>query len=323
MSIPWWPVAVLACFPMIAIHAQQGQVSGPVAGYVFDGASLRPIAGLPGGATLGATIDLKLTASAAVVSPQLDSAIVTAGDGSLHLFRLSGQSATEVAWDGVPHGPGRLVYSPSGTAAAIYALGRVQVMSGLPDSPQPAFAVQLGPSPERPVSEFTTAAPDAMAVSDDATWLLVAGDGRLRLLGASGSSTGLVGGSRALGVAFAPGGHAAAILDGAGPWLVVFPDVSTAPGQRIPAPGLTQPSGVAFSADGKFVLAATRAGKSVTIFDLAAGATTTLDCNCVPTGVSRMGNLFRLTDAGSGPVWLVDMKASAPRIVFVPARANQ
>jgi hypothetical protein len=32
--------------------------------------------------------------------------------------------------------------------------------------------------------------------------------------------------------------------------------------------------------------------------------------------------MFRLTDAGSGPVWLVDMSASQPRIVFVPARAN-
>jgi hypothetical protein len=35
-----------------------------------------------------------------------------------------------------------------------------------------------------------------------------------------------------------------------------------------------------------------------------------------------MGSLFRLTDAGSGPVWMVDAAASPPRIVFVPARTN-
>jgi hypothetical protein len=35
-----------------------------------------------------------------------------------------------------------------------------------------------------------------------------------------------------------------------------------------------------------------------------------------------MGNLFRLTDAGAGPVWLVDTGVSPPLIVFVPARAN-
>ncbi len=307
---------------MIAIHGQQGQVSGPVAGYVFDGAALRPINGVPGGATLGESLDLGIVASAAAVSPQLDSAIVTAGDGSLHLFRLGGRSAAEVAWNGVPRGPTRVVYSPSGTAAAIYASGRVQVVSGLPDAPVPAFAAQLGPSPARPVSEFTTAAPEAMAVSDDATWLLVAGDGRLRLLGASGSSTGLVEGSRTLSVAFAPDGHVAAVLGGAGPWLQVYQDISEAPTQRIAAPGFAAPSGLAFSADGKFVLAATRAGKSVMIFDLAVGVAATLDCNCAPTGVSRLGNLFRLTDAGSGPVWFVDTSASPARLVFVPARAN-
>jgi hypothetical protein len=70
------------------------------------------------------------------------------------------------------------------------------------------------------------------------------------------------------------------------------------------------------------VLAASRAAKSVTIFDFAGGAATTLECDCAPTGVARLGSLFRLTDAGSGPVWLVDASASPARLVFVPARPN-
>jgi hypothetical protein len=102
----------------------------------------------------------------------------------------------------------------------------------------------------------------------------------------------------------------------------VFTDVSAASSQRIAAPGLDEPVGLAFSGDGKFVVAASRTAKSVTIFDLAAGAATTLDCSCTPTGVARMGKLFRLTDAGSGPVWMVDMNATPARIVFVPARAT-
>lgn len=322
MPIPRWAVAVLVCLPVMAIHGQQRQVSGPVAGYVFDGAALRPIAGVPGGATLGEALDLGLAASAGVVSPQLDSAIVTAGDGSLHLFRLSGRSATEVSWNGVPQGPARVVYSPSGTTAAIYASGKVQVISGLPNSPRPAFAAEVGPSAPGPARQSPSAALQAMAVSDDAAWLLVASEGRVRLLGASGSSSLPLEGARGVSVAFAPGGHVAAVLNGAGPWLDVFPDVAAAPSQRIPAPGIAEPAGLAFSADGKLVLAAARAGKSVTIFDLAAGAATTLDCTCAPTGVARMGSLFRLTDAGSGPVWLVDVGVSTARIVFVPARAN-
>src|SRR5208283_2162267 len=315
-------IAVLACIPAMAVHGQQRQVSSPVAGYVFDGAALRPIAGVPGGATLGGALSLGLTASAAVISPQLDSALVTASDRSLHLFRLSGQSVTEVAWNGVPRGAALVVYSPSGTAAAIYATGRVQVVSGLPNSPVPAFAAEVGLLPARPASQSASAAPEAVAVSDDAAWLLVASEGHLRLLGASGSSSLLLDGVREVGVAFASGGHAAAVLNGQGPWLDVFPDVSAAPAQRIAALGLAEPAGLAYSPDGKFVVAAARAGEPVTVFDLAAGAATTLNCNCAPTGVSRMGRFFRLTEAGAGPVWLVDANTSPARIAFVPMRAN-
>jgi DNA-binding beta-propeller fold protein YncE len=316
--------AILVCLPAaLAIHGQQGQVSGPIAGYVFAGAVLRPIAGVPGGATLGDALSLGLAATAAVVSPQLDSAIVTASDGSLHLFRPSGNTATEVSWNGVPQGPARVVYSPSGTAAAIYASGRVQVVSGLPNSPATSYTAEIGPAPETLTRQTIHAAPQAMAVSDDAAYLLVASEGRLRLLSASGSSSWLLDGVREVSVAFASGGHTAAVLSGAGPWLDVFPDVSADATQRIAAPGLAEPVGLAFSADGKSVLAAAHGSKPVTIFNLAAaGAATTLDCNCAPTTAARLGSLFRLTDAGAGPVWLVDTGVSPPRIVFVPARAN-
>jgi DNA-binding beta-propeller fold protein YncE len=305
----------------MAVYGQQ-QVSSPVAGYVFDGAALRPVAGVMGGATLGDALGLGLTASAAEVSPQLDSAIVTASDGSMHLFRLGGAGPAEVAWSGAPRGPALVVYSPSGTAAAIYVSGRVHVVSGLPKAAVEAFAVAAGSAPVRAESRIASAEPQAMAVSDDAAWLLVAGMGRVRLLGASGSSAVLLEGARPIGVAFAPGGHQAAVLSGAGPWLDEYSDIAAAPVERIPAPSLTEPAGLAYSADGKLVVGAARGGKSVTVFDLAAGTASTLGCDCAPTGVSRLGNLFRLTEAGNGPVWFVDMAASPARIAFVPARAN-
>jgi DNA-binding beta-propeller fold protein YncE len=315
-------IAVLACIPAMAVYAQQQQVSSPVAGYVFDGVALRPVTGVMGGATLGDGLSFGLTASAAEVSPQLDSAIVTASDGSLHLFRLGGSGPAEVAWDGAPRGPAMVVYSPSGTAAAIYASGRVKVVSGLPNAAVEAFAVAAGSAPVAAESRIATAAPQAMAVSDDAAWLLAASAGRVRLLGASGSSAVLLEGARPIGVAFAPGGHAAAVLSGAGPWLDEYSDIAAAPVARIPAPGLTDPAGLAFSADGKLVLAAAPTSKSVTIFDIAAGTATTLRCDCAPTGVPRLGNLIRLTEAGAGPVWFVDLAARPSRIAFVPAPAN-
>jgi len=320
--------AILVLLPALTIHGQPGQVSGPVAGYVFDGAALRVVAGLPGGATLGGALDLGLAASAAVVSPQLDSAIVTASDGTLHLFRLSGQSATEVQWNGLPQGPARVEYSPSGVAAAVYAAGRVQVFTGLPNAPLAAFAANLGLSQAEPGRKPASAAPESMAVSDDGAWLLVASEGRVRLLGSSGSDSVLMERVRSVFVAFAPGTHAAAALDGAGPSLGVFPDVSLAQRLFIAAPGFADPAGLVFSADGKLVLAAARGSKSVWVFDLAGfdlpmlTEPTAIECSCAVTGVARMGRFFRLTEAAPGPVWLVDTAATPARIVFVPARAN-
>jgi len=315
-------IAVLACIPAMALHAQQQQVSRPVAGYVFDGAALRPVAGVLGGATLGDALGLGLTARAAEVSPQLDSAIVTASDGSLHLFRLGGSGPAEVVWDGAPRGTALVAYSPSGTAAAIYAAGRIRVVGGLPNAPVEAFAVAAGPVPVRTESRMAGAVPQAMAVSDDAAWLLVAGMGRVRLLGAAGSSAVLLEEARAVSFAFAPGGHAAAVLNGAGPWLDEYSDIAAAPAQRIPAPGLTEPAGLAYSADGKLVVAAAHGSQSVTIFDLAAARSTALACDCAPTGVARVGTWLRLTEAGAGPVWFVDTATNPARIAFVPARAN-
>ena len=321
MPISTRAIAILVSIPVLAAYGQPRQVSGPVAGYVFDGAALRPITGVMGGATLGDALSLGIAPRAAVVSPQLDSALVTAADGSLHLFQLSGLSATEVAWSTAPASAQRVVYSPSGMAAAIYATGRVLVVSGLPNAPAAAaFTVDPGLSPTKSGSHPAYAAPEAMALSDDAAWLLMAGDGRLRLLGASGSNSVLLEGARTVAAAFASSGHAAAVLNGAGPWLDVYPDVAAAPAGRIAAPGLTEPVGLAYSADGMLVVAAARGG-SVAVFDLANGPTT-LACACAPTGVARLGKLFRLTDAGAGPVWLVDTGVSPPRLVFVPARAN-
>jgi len=312
-------LVMAACLPALTIHGQQRQVSGPIAGYVFDGTALRPIAGVPGGATLGDALNLGFAPRFATVSPQLDSAIAAGADGSVHVFRLSGATAGEVDWSGAPRGAERAVFSPSGTAAAIYAEGRVHVISGLPNSPAVAFSVAATFTAEH-ARATASAAPTAMAVSDDAAWLLLASAGSVRLLGESGSSGVIVETASAVSLAFAPSGHGAAILNGAGPTLAVYADIATAPAQTIGAPGLSEPVGVAFSTDGKQVLAANRSGQSIAIFDLAGGTSTSLLCACTPTGIARLGKMFRLTEAASGPVWLVDMSATPARIVFVPAR---
>jgi hypothetical protein len=76
-------------------------------------------------------------------------------------------------------------------------------------------------------------------------------------------------------------------------------------------------SGLAFSVDGKSLFLSTANG--VTVVDIASGNRTALSCDCVPTSMERMGNVYRLSQFGSAPLWLLDPSSSPMRIVFVPA----
>jgi len=93
---------------------------------------------------------------------------------------------------------------------------------------------------------------------------------------------------------FVPGGHDVADLVGALPELAVFPDGSATPSQRISAFGLSQPVGLSFSADGKLALAASRTGKSVTIFrSRRRWCHKPFAAIALPLESRRMGSLFR------------------------------
>src|ERR1043166_3804615 len=125
MSIRVWPALTLICMAP-RVYAQQVSVAGPLSGFVFDGSAraLRPVRGVAGAATFGDPMDAGVSLASASGSPRQDSAFAKAADGATRFFTLNGGAAAEVAIDGL--GPvERVVYSPSGTAAAVYAAGGV------------------------------------------------------------------------------------------------------------------------------------------------------------------------------------------------------
>jgi len=156
------------------LPAQPGAVAGPSSGFVFDGAaqSLRPVLGVPGASILGDPLSFGFALTSASVAPAQDLAVVSAADGSLHIFRLASGASTERTVDGLSIVPERVVFSPSGTSAALYAAGKAQILTGLPDSPALAGTLDLG------------GAPSAFALSDDGAYLLYALGGSIQLLGA-------------------------------------------------------------------------------------------------------------------------------------------
>ncbi len=314
--------SLLIFFVAAPLLAQQGRVAGPVAGYVFDQASqaVRPVLGIPGASTLGDPVNLGLSAASAWISPGLDSVIAVATDGSMHVFGLSAGVASEIAVNGVTVSAERVAFSPSGSAAAIYGGGRIQVLTQLPSAPKGGSSYDISTFLAMPQGRGHQKLTGSFAVSDDGAYALVATASGAQLLGA-GTPRQLVAG-RNLAVAFARGNHDAVI---AGTAVTLVTDVGgAATPQSLAADGSVPPSvGAAFSADNSKLYVSSAAGRGVTGFDLAAGTSRIFTCDCTPSGLVSMGNVYRLNEAGAGPVWLFDTPANGPRIVFVPARVSE
>jgi hypothetical protein len=297
------------------IAQNQSTVNAPVSGYVFDkeAAGLRPVLGLPGAALLGSPVNLGFGVAAAFVAPRLDSALVIAADNGMHWFRVRNGAFTETQIDGLSSA-GQVysaVFSPAGTAAAIYNSGSLQIVTGLPDSPAVAITLDLSAS----------STPDAMAVSDDAQAILVSADHAIRLFGPYADLGKLMDSAGGPVMAFATGSHDAAVGD-SGAGLVLFHDLTGAGDSHVvaaPDDSTASLSALAFSTDAKAIFLASSAAQAVTRFDLAAAARSRIPCSCAPTSLARMGGVFRLTELTADPLWLLDAPEADPRVVFVPA----
>jgi hypothetical protein len=319
---------VLAASGVLA--AQQGKLTGPVAGFVFDGPGrvMRPIQGVPGASLLGDPVSFGFDVAAVFVSPRQDSALVVGLDDSLHLFRLNGGAPTEVSLGGITGVPQRVIFSPSGTAAALVASGTARVLTGLPSAATLTGAVKVpdpGPAavPARGSRPVHTPS-ESLALSDDGMYLLTVAGGSARLLSVHGQNRNLLPAQADALVAFAAGGHDAAVMDSLAGLTLVRDAAGTAGTQVLAAPddGLAGPAGLAFSQDKQTLYVASAKAKSVAAFSLAGGSRTAIGCSCTPSTLAPLGNLFRLTELTTGPLWLLDTSSANPRTVFVPARGE-
>ena len=310
-----FPIVALASLAAVLEAQPQGTISGPVAGYVFDKAAhaMRPVLGLPGASLLGSPMNWRYRVDQAFIAPNLDSAVGVTAEGAFRLFRMRDGIVTEMTVGGLaPAGsPYSVAFSPSGSSAALYGGNRVQLVSGLPNAPVLGGSIDL------------TAAglPSALALSDDARALLVSVNNSIRFFESYADMGKLIDTAPGALVAFAGGGHDAAVAD-ASAGVVLFHDLAGAgTSQVIAAPDQNGAafSALAFSADGKALFLASAATQAVTQLDLAAGSRNRIPCGCSPTVLARMGSVFRLTELSGDPLWLLDAPESAPRIVFVPA----
>jgi hypothetical protein len=303
-------IFVSICIAACSLYGQAGKLGAPALGFAFDQSAhaLRRIQGIPGASLVGAPVDFGIAVSAAYVAPRLDSAFVLGDDGRTHLFRLTADAPAERTID-LAGSAQRVVFSPSGSAAALYSAGSLQVIKGLPDAPVVAGNIRLRINPRQ-----AHAVPDTLAISDDGAYLLYSTGGPIELIGVAGDNRRVVARRAGSLAAFAPGGHDAAIIDSDN--LVLFQDIAGAATERRFA-GIATPSALAFSADSQKLFVASATGRAVTTIQAATGDRAALACDCAPAALIPMGSVIRLTELGNEPLWLLD--TASDRVVFVPA----
>jgi hypothetical protein len=318
----WLLLIVLAVlFAGIAAPQAGTALTGPTMGLVFDSSqsALRPIRGIPGAATLGDPVNLGFPLAAAAVSPRQDSALaLRADDSSVVLVRAGGASA---AIPGARPAPALMVFSPAGTAAALYdsGAGRVQILTGLPDT----AAVQSD------LDISALAGPVAALAVDDAgsSLFLAAGAPEtvaLYRIALNGASQFLASFRSVAALGLSATGREILLADSAAGAVYVMRDPRGTGRLDMVASGrdgLGAPIAVESDSSGR-IFVADRAG-NLTILDRARGSVVSLPCGCAPTGLFRLSGTatFRLTEPSGAPMWVLDASSADARVVAIPPGA--
>jgi hypothetical protein len=237
-------------------------VGAPIVGFVAaaNRTSLTPIVGIPGASRVGAVV-AAAGSSAFYVAPRggyvlasdpgAGTSIASLRPGALQFgLQQTPISAALLA-------PDLIVFSPSGSAAALYSksAGVVQILLGLPNSPH------VGQS-------FPTAATlSQIAVSDDGEAVFAQEEAGAVLV--LNGDVPLYKPQSAAAISFLPGSHSAVVADAAANRIV---ELNASGGTRAIGNGLNAPGALAVTADGNTILIASASRKSVWALNRNSGA---------------------------------------------------
>lgn len=312
MALQRWFLAgglIASALSLAAGGATQG-ISGPSVGYFYDATarSLTPVLGIPGASVRGDAIPLPDGVSRVYLAPGQDFGLATLDDGSTSFLDLRSGAAAVGKLDQALANVDAVAFSPSGGAALLYskADGRLQTVSGLATTPAVA-------------RETLALQATALAISDDAQWVVFGNSSGLWTVDSAGSLGQVAGLTGIRALAFRAGSAAVAVS--AGSSLYLISDLGAATNAALLGDNLAEVSALAISADGSFLFA--RTGLGVTVLRTNDGSMTAVTCDCEVTAFEALKsrNVFRLSVTGTGPTYLFDGSGATPRVVFVPGQA--
>jgi hypothetical protein len=289
---------------------------GPQLGYAWkaDDQTLRPLLGVPGSAQIGASVVPAGTYVEAGASAASSLAVLIGADGKVYTMTLPAGTPVQTS---VTAAAGSVVrMSPSGVAAVVF----------VPGSQTAVLLTSLGAG-VKPQTVAAGAALAEMAVNDAGVvaGILESAKGTtVNLL--SGSPQQLAALSGAGSLSFAGTSDTLLAADASANSLVVIRSVASTPLAAPVATGglLKSPAGVGASFGGRWAVVANGGDASIVRIDLS-GATAPLRIAspAQPAVVQQLagGGVFRFTEIGasSAPVWIADITASSPAMMFIPA----
>jgi len=307
-------LSFLLCLLPAALAQDGTQIGGPVSGTVLDhgSGSLRPMLGVPGAAYLGA--GLVAGVDAAAISPDGEVALAVSQGKLQWISGLRELAPAGVPVDGAIDGADRLAWSPDGSFAAAYSSrsGQAQVLRIASRVPAAGPPIDIA----LPVTALAVSASgDLVAGAEGGVYLIAAGAAP-RLLAAAARPASL-----------AVRGSTLYVADSAAGSILRVDNFATAAAASVFTDGVPSPVGVALSSDGKRLLAASRDGKFVGVWDLASGSSGGhVELDCVPTELRAFGGrdiwLLNPDSVGTDPLY-VATGGDQPAAWFVPAGREQ
>jgi len=290
----------------------------PVMGFVSTGAQLRPLLGIPGASALGEPFALPAGVMSVHFEPNQDYALLSPAAGGfigIMTFQGKGEGAVTSICGAIPQ-PDIVAFSPGGAVAALYSKKeeRLQVITGLPNSPELARVIPASDLPDEP--RF-------LAVGDDGVTLL---EGTVQnavyLLPQVGSPRFLQSVGDLQGMAFVPRTSDVAVLDREAGTAFLLQDVSGASSYLLLAEGLTGLGGIVFlETSSASVVIASAASSSLWQINLQSFNLENIPLPGKPEMLEplRTSGDYLLFYRSGLPAWILDTNGGTGVVSLVPA----
>jgi hypothetical protein len=276
---------------------------------------LRVILGVPGAAVFSEPLSLPRRTTRLRLAPGQQYAIIESADETPAALLLNG-----AATGGIVTIPGAarafdfVSFSPSGRSAVLIsqAFGRLQVIDGLPQTPQLVQDIDLSLLPELPGNA---------AVSDDAGFVLLSSAGAVYLLLPDGSTSIVAEVTQLASVTFLPNGANAAIGDPGTGSLYLCQNLAGGMAPALLPFGLPGLARITPSSDSQTIYVTDTQRPRIWAVSVASGAVRQFDLqvNAASIDLLRNADIFLISSEPGLPAWILFRQADDARIVFVPA----